>query len=915
MAKLSSDGKYVTVEKGDTLWDIAKTFLDSGIKYKDLAAINELLNPDLIHVGQKIYLNDTGSSSTKTSTNCPTIHQFGLLSNSDNTLFATWKWSKSNTASYKVQWTYSTGDGVWFSGNNTSITVDEDDPAISRQSTYTVPNNAKRVRFKVKPISKTKQDSEGKETSYWTAKWSDVNKAIWNKNTVPPGTPPVPTVKIEGNKLTASLSNIDIDGATGIKFAIVKKSNDTKVYKYSKVITISSKDATFSCNVDVGDEYKVCCKAYNKSNNLYSDEWSAYSGYVGTIPATPRAITTIRGSSETSVYLEWSASTSAKTYIIQYTDNKSYFDTTNKPTSVSDVEFTKFEVTGLETGHEYFFRVRAKNSVGESGWSGIKSVVIGSKPVAPTTWSSTTTAIKGEDLTLYWIHNAEDGSDQTFAEIEMYIDEDKRSYTIKNEGDSEEGYVKEYEDEGLTVHIKNETGTCVVNTSSYTEGVKIEWRIRTAGVTKTYGDWSIKRTVEIYAPPTQDLRVMDVDKNDIDVVNTFPFRVYSLAGPESQTPIGYHLTITSTEVYETVDSVGNAKVVNVGDAVFSKYYDIKKALSVKLSAGDIDLENNVTYTVTSTVVMDSGLTNETSVDFTVSWNETSYEPNAEISIDKDTLTASIRPYCHLFEMVKYEVVLSGGEYIKTSNELERIWGNPVKKKRTTTGERVYSGVLSDGTTKYYCEVEKKTLVTDVLISVYRREFDGSFTELIKDVDGAKNTTIIDPHPALDFARYRIVATSKTTGSVDYYDLPGYPVNGTSVVIQWGEDWSSFETSEDEEPEQPPWSGSLLKLPYNIDVSDSHAPDVALIEYIGREHPVSYYGTQLGTTSTWNVEIEKSDEETLYALRRLARYMGDAYVREPSGSGYWANVVVSFNQTHCKPTVPVSLTITRVEGGA
>ena len=58
---------------------------------------------------------------------------------------------------------------------------------------------------------------------------------------------------------------------------------------------------------------------------------------------------------------------------------------------------------------------------------------------------------------------------------------------------------------------------------------------------------------------------------------------------------------------------------------------------------------------------------------------------------------------------------------------------------------------------------------------------------------------------------------------------------------------------------------MLKLPYNIDVSDSNSIDVSLVEYIGRKHPVSYYGSQLGVTSTWNVEIPKYDKETLYAI--------------------------------------------------
>jgi len=107
---------------------------------------------------------------------------------------------------------------------------------------------------------------------------------------------------------------------------------------------------------------------------------------------------------------------------------------------------------------------------------------------------------------------------------------------------------------------------------------------------------------------------------------------------------------------------------------------------------------------------------------------------------------------------------------------------------------------------------------------------------------------------------------------------------------------------------------MLKIPYNIDVSDSNSPDTSLVNYIGREHPVSYYGTQIGTKSSWSMEIPKYDKETLYLLRKLARYMGDVYVREPSGSGYWASVTVSFSQTHCELTIPISLDITRVEGG-
>ena len=449
MAILSSDGKSVTVVKGDTLWGIAATYLGSGTKYPQLAAINNinLSSAHRIYVGQVLKLSSSGgsgtsgasSNTTSTSSNKPTINHFGLQSDADNVLFAAWSWGKSNTASYKVSWTYDLGDGVWF-GNVSTINVDEDAPELARVSTFTFPTNAKQVRFKVKPVSKTKestgsgnnkngiiyydstQNSSGGSTGgvYWTAEWS--NLKTYTVAEKPPAVPPIPTVTIDKYKLTAELDNLDED-YTGIQFQVVKN-NSATAYKTAKA-TISSSHASYSCTVDAGGEYKVRCRAYK--NSLYSD-WSDYSSNASTIPAASSGITTIRASSETAVYLEWSAADSATSYDIEYATKKEHFDGSDQTTTISSVEFTHYEKSGLESGTEYFFRVRAVNSKGASAWSGIKSVVIGKTPAAPTTWSSTTTAIRGESLTLYWVHNAEDGSSQTYAELELYIGDFKETH-------------------------------------------------------------------------------------------------------------------------------------------------------------------------------------------------------------------------------------------------------------------------------------------------------------------------------------------------------------------------------------------------------------------------------------------------------------------------------------------------------
>lgn len=808
-----------TVVWGDTLSELAVRY---GTTVAKLVELNDITDPDFIVVGQVLKL--TGSATTNTNnTSKPTIKVFGLQTGTDRTIYATWTWSKSNTENYQTMWYYDSGDGVWFVGNDSTTEY--------KQSTYSAPANANRVKFKVKAISK-KKTVNNKETSYWTAGWS--SEKTYDFKDSPPEKPSAPSVEVDKYKLTAELNNLP-DGVTRVQFQVVK--NNKTVFN-TGTANVTTNYASYSCTLEAGNEYKVRCRVYSGST---ASEWSPYSENKSTIPAAPSSITTCKANSESSVYLEWASITTAKTYDIEYTTKKEYFDGSNKTTTETGIEFTHYELTGLATGEEYFFRVRAVNDSGTSGWSDIVSVSVGKKPGAPTTWSSTTTATVGEPLNLYWVHNSEDGSSQTYAELELTIgDREPFATTIKNSTDED---------------LKDKTSVYPIDTSEYAEGTKILWRVRTAGVTHEtlgYGEWSIQRTIDIYAPPTLEFSMSDSNGELIETLTTFPFTVRGLAGPNTQRPVGYHLTVSANESYETVDQIGNVKMVTQGEQIYSKYFDISDPLEVELSAGDIDLENNVTYTMACVVSMNSGLTVESSLEFKVAWEDLEYEPNAEIAIDEDTLAAYIRPY--------------------------------------------YEGYNKD-----------------VLLSVYRREFDGTFTEIATGIEN-KNTFVTDPHPALDYARYRIVAIDKATGAVSYCDIAGYPIGETSAIIQWNEEWSYFDTTEEDEQEQPAWSGSLLKLPYNIDVSDKRNPDVALVEYIGRAHPITYYGTQLGETSTWSMSIPKEDIDTLYALRRLSVWQGDVYVREPSGSGYWANVTVSFSQKHREVTIPITLEIVRVEGG-
>ena len=820
-----------TVVKGDNLTKIARAY---GTTVSQLVAWNGIKNPNYIVVGQVLNVSEDssggssggsssggssgGSTSTSSVSSRVTIDVFGLQSDTDRTVYATWSWSQSNTENYEVYWYYDTGDNVWFVGSNTN----EKD----NQSLYNAPQNAKRVKFKVKPISKTRRVNNN-DVSYWTASWSTEKTYDFSNN--PPVAPGAPSVKMEKTILTAELENIDLN-ATSIQFQIVK---DNSTVFNTGTATITTNHARYSCTIAYGSEYKVRCRACR--GDQYSN-WSEYSTVVVTPPSTPTGITEIKAKTKTSVYLTWDPVNTATAYDIEYATKREYFDITSQTTTVNSIEGTAHELIGLEMGYEYFFRVRAVNSSGSSNWSEIASVIVGKDPVAPTTWSSTTTCVVKEPLKLYWVHNSADGSSQTYAELELTVGGLTEVLTIKN---------TENEDE------KDKTSVYEVDTSTYTEGTKLEWRVRTKGVTDNYGEWSIMRTVDIYAPVVLEFSVVNANGELFDTLESFPMHVSALGGPETQTPIGYHLTITANEVHETIDYNGNSKLVNKGESVYSKHFDVSDVLTVDISAWDVRLENNVEYIITCVVSMNSGLTESSSIPFKVSWTDDIFEPNAEIGIDHETLTAFIRPVCD---------------------------------------------------------------TEDVSLSVYRREFDGTFTELATGIVNGSATFITDPHPALDYARYRIVAISNTTGVVSYYDVPGYPVGEHAAVIQWDEEWLPFDASGEDGMEKPVWSGSMLKLLYNLDISEKYNHDVSQVAYIGRENPVSYHGTQVGHGSTWSVDVPMTDKETLHAIRRLARWMGNVYVREPSGTGYWATVSVSYNKNHCEVVIPVTLDITRVEGG-
>lgn len=179
------------------------------------------------------------------------------------------------------------------------------------------------------------------------------------------------------------------------------------------------------------------------------------------------------------------------------------------------------------------------------------------------------------------------------------------------------------------------------------------------------------------------------------------------------------------------------------------------------------------------------------------------------------------------------------------------------------------------------------------LSVYRVNQDGS-TELVADgIPNDGESYVDDPHCAFGTCTYRIVARDAETGvqgSDDYQVETAYD----RVVVEFG--------------------AEQVELKYNIEWTEEHAPDVELLNFHGRKHPVAHWGTQRGQTFLVRGSlIRGTDAGTLSKLRRLAEHRGACYVREPTGLAWWANVVPrTVSGGYSTAEQKVELEITRIE---
>lgn len=765
--------------------------------------------------------------------------------------------TKNTVDGYEYAFLYRTtnkdkkGNWIWYEGSSRKTDL--------TNATYTIPDNAKAVKFNIKPTSKEYSKGE-KKYPYFVLKYDSSVFSVPKKSTEPdpPAQPSAPSVSVAGN--TVSIKTYVAPALPNVKeatFYIINNSNNKLVKTIKGSINKNTREITVKCTLSSGNTYRAAVMITDTKYGNNSKR-SQYGNAFGVACSTP-GFTGLQTLSADSVKIKWGSVTGASEYTLEYTTNKEYFNNnTSQVKSVTITSGTEAILTAVG-GTTYYYRLRAKGTANgtESPWTEAWKFLTGLPPAPPTVWSDKSVAMITEPVSMYIVHNASDGGGAT-AECIYYAFGSFPDTPIRLTQPLSDGDILTYQFDPVAYGV--------------TDGTSLRWNATTTGVVPQESRNSETKVVKFYAEPTLEV-IIDGLVND-EELRSFPLNVKAYGGPTSQTPVTLSVDIVANEGYNTLDMYGNKMSVSAGDSVYSNVFNYvgdtepgnRRFISFSLSANDIDLEPGISYNIASKMAMSSGMIADDTKTIVCAWEDQGVNPDASLNYDDVTKTMSIIPYC-----------------IEPTED----------------------------------EESDPNYIEGVTLFVYRQNYDGSFT-LIADGVENDNTAVIDPHPALDFGRYRIIAQYSDTGAHTFADVAPIYIGEKSIIIQWDEEVVDYSEddggSEVDAINNPLISGNMIELPYNITFSETNNNDVELIEYAGRTDPVSYHGTHQRETSTASAAILKDDTDTLTLLRRLRSYKGNVYVREPSGVGYWASVKVGISQTYTSKAVDVSFDITRVVGG-
>lgn len=733
----------------------------------------------------------------------------------------------------------------------------------------------------------------------------------WDEFNPPtPSGPPSVTINAEGTKATLLYTNIP-SVVEYVSYHIIRAQDGDMTKTYitydSTSVNKTARTATITVTLNEGDKYAFCAafgSDYGTGSNKQT-AWSEYCEYSDWYKTKPdeRTLVDVRVTTvkEDEVLIKWKSDKCALDGIlVQYAQSIAELETESGGTfheQEFDVEtplktLKQTRLADLETGVVWYFRVKgfvdADSAKYYTGWYYQATtyytpgkdywafrVPLGTVPDAPTTWTLQQTYAAEADtsagFTVYAIHNSEDGSPCSYFKIhaQLYNADGSLNRTLLNDVEIEND--KDEYGEYVTSNLEYKILPYNLYHDPYVFDQKeIRWKIKTKGAVDEYGPYSQTRVMKMYRKPTATISASFGGSSSN---MKYPLELEASLNSTSQNPLSYYFEIVSESQYQYTDALGANVMVLPGTVLYSSMvspeYSTESYRRITIAPNDAHFERNCSYTASVTIYTDGGLSASSSMTFTYHRSSSSLMYPEIISVESDD-DRSLYLMC-----------------------------------------RCYSDA---GQEDYYTD-------TEVTMALYRYNSDGTYTLVSDNVGDAK--WIRDPHPRLDHQIYRVTATMNDTGESEYTE-PDYAYDmfdRKGVVIHWDEKWGRTTFGTRNGPVIYSYLGQRLFLPFNVDVSESRTVDKTLIGYIGREDPVVYYGTSLGKEYSIKTEIPKKnvpefDSDTvMLQLRKLSILKDSVYIRTSTGIGCWATVDIDYNIDHCAMTIPITIKVTPVEGGA
>lgn len=305
----------------------------------------------------------------------------------------------------------------------------------------------------------------------------------------------------------------------------------------------------------------------------------------GAVPLAPENValsaTNKPGTIQVTWDWSWDGATAAE---LSWADHDDAWESTDEPDTylVSNINASRWNISGLETGLTWYVRVRLIAQNGEEvtagPWSDIQSIDLSSAPVVPVLELSDAIITETGQVTATWAYTTTDGTGQSYAEVdELIIDGGNVTYEKLAEVETQQSVTIRAEDVGWSAGETHELVVRVVSASG-----------------RQSDDWSDPVAVTVADQMTCEIEETSLESQSI-VVNprTFTGNPVEFDTDSEEIVTELDVALTPTQLGSGTPSPSNVRPI-VGHS----------SVAVEIDNGEdtIEVGQNFNVTLTPTVI-------------------------------------------------------------------------------------------------------------------------------------------------------------------------------------------------------------------------------------------------------------------------------------------------------------------------